>query len=131
MRTICPDQHASGCMYVQNDQNMHSSIYSKPTGSCIGEQIRLPSAQAWQRICSSYRPEDKFSESATFDVDTPKFRFGHFQKFCDKGEGGNIGFSADPGRRRRRDSLYPPYFLNQWVKFYHTSVGQAKRLIKF
>ena len=87
MRTICPDQHASGCMYVQNDQNMHSSIYSKPTGSCIGEQIRLPSAQAWQRICSSYRPEDKFSESATFDVDTPKFRFGHFQKFCDKGEG--------------------------------------------
>ena len=27
-----------------------------------------------------------------------------------KSEGGHIGSSADPGRRRRRDSLYPPYF---------------------
>ena len=31
--------------------------------------------------------------------------------------GGHIGFSADPGCRRRRDSLYPPYFLNQWGNF--------------
>ena len=52
-----------------------------------------------------------------------------------KGEGGHIGFSADPGRRRRLGSLYPPYFLNQWVELYHTcmdtSLGQAKGLIKF
>ena len=26
---------------------------------------------------------------------------------------GHIGFSTDPGRRRRHDSLYPPFFLNQ------------------
>ena len=52
-----------------------------------------------------------------------------------KGEGGHISFSADPGRRCRRDSLYPPYFLNQWVEFYQTcmdtSLGQANELIKF
>ena len=54
-----------------------------------------------------------------------------------KGEGVHVGFSADPGRRRqrRRDSLYPPYFLNQWVEFCYTckgaSVEQVKRLIKF
>ena len=52
-----------------------------------------------------------------------------------KGEGGHISFSVDPGRRRRRDSLYLPYFLNQWVEFYQTcmdtSLGQAKKLIKF
>ena len=35
-----------------------------------------------------------------------------------KGEGLHISFSADPGHRR--DSLYPPYFLNQWVEFYQT-----------
>ena len=32
-------------------------------------------------------------------------------------------------------SLCPPYFLNQWVEFYHTCMdtllGQAKELIKF
>ena len=48
-----------------------------------------------------------------------------------KGEGGHISFSADPGRRR--DSLYPPYFLKQWVEFYQTCLdtllGQAKELI--
>ena len=48
---------------------------------------------------------------------------------------GNISFSADPGHRHWRDSLYPPYFLNQWVEFYQTcmatSLGQAKELIKF
>ena len=56
-----------------------------------------------------------------------------------KGEGGhiNISFSADPRRQFRclPDSLYPPYFLNQWVEFYQTcidtSLGQAKELIKF
>ena len=52
-----------------------------------------------------------------------------------KGEGGHISFSADPGRRRRRDSLVSPYLLNQWVEFYQTcmdiSLGQAKELIKF
>ena len=46
---------------------------------------------------------------------------------------GLFGFSADPGRRH--DSLYPPYFLNQWGEFYRncmdTSLGQAKELIKF
>ena len=45
----------------------------------------------------------------------------------------HIGFSPDPGRRR--DSLYPPYFLNQLVEFYHTcmdtSLGQGRGLIKF
>ena len=48
-------------------------------------------------------------------------------------KGGHTGFSADPGRRR--DSLYPPHFMNQWGKFYQTcmdtSMGQAKELIKF
>ena len=33
------------------------------------------------------------------------------------------------------DSLYPPYFLNQWVEFYQTSMdtsfAQTKELIKF
>ena len=52
-----------------------------------------------------------------------------------KGEGGHISFSVDHRRRRRRDSLYPPYFLYQWVEFYQTcmdtSLGQAKELIKF
>ena len=56
-----------------------------------------------------------------------------------KVRGGHIGFSADPGHQRQRlrlrDSWYPPYFLNQWVKFYQTcmdtSLGQAKELIKF
>ena len=46
-----------------------------------------------------------------------------------KMKGGHIGFSADPGRRRRRDS-----FLN-FLEFYQTcmdtSLGQAKELIKF
>ena len=50
-----------------------------------------------------------------------------------KGEGGHNSFSANPGCRR--DSLYPPYFLNQWMEFYQTcmdtSLGQAKELIKF
>ena len=51
------------------------------------------------------------------------------------GEGGHIGFSADPGRGRRRDSFFLPYFLNPWVELYHTgtdtSLGQGKGLIKF
>ena len=34
-----------------------------------------------------------------------------------KVSGGHVGFSADPGHRLRRDSLYPPYFLNQWENF--------------
>ena len=49
------------------------------------------------------------------------------------GGGGHIGFRANPGRRR--DRLYPSYFLNQWEEFYQTcmdtSLGQAKELIKF
>ena len=59
------------------------------------------------------------------------------QKLCSptKSEGGHISFSAAPGRQRRRDNLYPPYFLSQWVEFYQTcmdtSLGQAKELIKF
>ena len=54
-----------------------------------------------------------------------------------KGEGGHINFSADPGcwRRCRRDSLYPPYFFNQWMEFYQTGtdtlLGQTKELILF
>ena len=35
-----------------------------------------------------------------------------------KGEGGHIGFNADPGCGC--DSLYPSYFVDQWVEFYHT-----------
>ena len=67
-----------------------------------------------------------------------KFRVSCFLCPPTKGEGGwggHIGFSADPGRQRRHDSLYPPYFVNQWGEFYQTcmdtSLGQAKELIKF
>ena len=41
-----------------------------------------------------------------------------------KDKGGHIGFSVDPGRRRL-GSLYPPYFLNQWVEFYHTCMDTS------
>ena len=51
-----------------------------------------------------------------------------------KVKGGHISFSADPGRRRRRDSLYPPYLLNQRVEFYQTCMDtslDAKELMTF
>lgn len=51
-----------------------------------------------------------------------------------KGEG-DICSVQIPGRRRWRDSLYIPYFLNQLVEVFQTcmdiSVGQAKGLNKF
>ena len=45
----------------------------------------------------------------------------------ERGGGGHIDFSADPGRRRWRrcDSLYPPYFLNLLVEFYQTSMDTS------
>ena len=51
-----------------------------------------------------------------------------------KGEG-DISFGADPGRRHRRDSLYPPYFLSQWKELYQTCMedhwDKPKELFKF
>ena len=46
-----------------------------------------------------------------------------------KGEGGHSGFNVDLGLPGRCNSLYPPYFLNQWVECYH-SLEKTKGLIK-